>query len=56
MNPPEFPFKLDLEISLNDESFAKWFSKLIVKYKPADFTPKVVKRRNNFVVYLKKAQ
>lgn len=45
-----------LEISLNDESFAKWFSKLIVKYKPADFTPKVVKRRNNFVVYLKKAQ
>ena len=45
-----------LEISLNDESFAKWFSKLIIKYKPAEFTPKVVKRRNNYVVYLKKAQ
>ena len=45
-----------LEISLNDESFARWFSKLILKYKPAEFSPKVVKRRNNFVVYLKKAQ
>ena len=45
-----------LEISLNDESFAKWFSKLLLKYKGTEFTPKIVKRRNSFVVYLKKAQ
>ena len=45
-----------LEIALNDESYAKWFSKLIVKYKGGYFEPKVVQRRNNFVVYLKKAQ
>ena len=45
-----------LEISLNDESYAKWFSKLLIKYKGTIFEPKVVQRRNNYVVYLKKAQ
>lgn len=45
-----------LEISLNDENYAKWFSKLLLKYKATEFTPKIVKRRNNYVVYLKKAQ
>lgn len=45
-----------LEIPLNDESYARWFSKLLIKYKGTEFTPKVVRRRNNFVVYLKKAQ
>ena len=45
-----------LEISLNDESYARWFSKLLLKYKGTEFTPKIVQRRNNFVVYLKKAQ
>ena len=45
-----------LEISLNDESYAKWFSKLLLKYKGTEFEPKVVQRRNNYVVYIKKAQ
>lgn len=45
-----------LEISLTDESYAHWFSKLLLKYKGVEFTPKVVKRRTNFVVYIKKAQ
>ena len=45
-----------LEIVLNDESYAKWFSKLLIKYKATEFNPKIVFRRNNFVVYLKKAQ
>ena len=45
-----------LEICLNDESYAKWFSKLMLRYKGAEFTPKVVQRRNNYVVYIKKAQ
>mgnify|MGYP003294663046 FL=1 len=45
-----------LEITLADESFARWFSKLLIKYKGTEFSPKIVKRRNSFVVYLKKAQ
>lgn len=45
-----------LEISLNDENYAKWFSKLLLKYKNAEFSPKIIKRRNNYVVYLKKSQ
>lgn len=45
-----------LEVSLNDESYAKWFSKLLIKYKGTIFEPKIVKRRNNYVVYLKKSQ
>ena len=45
-----------LEVALNEENFAKWFSKLIIKYKATEFTPKIVKRRNNYVVYLKRAQ
>ena len=45
-----------LEVALNDENYAKWFSKLLLKYKGTEFTPKVIKRRNSYVVYLKKAQ
>lgn len=45
-----------LEVSLNDENYAKWFLKLLLKYKGAEFSPKLIKRRNNYVVYLKKAQ
>lgn len=45
-----------LEISLNNENYAKWFSKLLLKYKATEFTPKIIKRRNAYVVYLKKSQ
>lgn len=45
-----------LEVALNDENYAKWFSKLLLKYKGTEFSPKIVKRRNNYVVYLKKSQ
>ena len=45
-----------LEISLNDENYAKWFSKLLTKYKGTEFTPKIVVRRGKYVVYLKRAQ
>lgn len=45
-----------LEISLNNENYAKWFAKLLLKYKGTEFSPKVIKRRNSYVVYLKKAQ
>lgn len=45
-----------LEVSLNNENYAKWFSKLLLKYKGTEFSPKIIKRRNNYIVYLKKAQ
>lgn len=45
-----------LEVSLNNENYAKWFSKLLLRYKGTEFSPKVIKRRNSFVVYLKKSQ
>lgn len=45
-----------LEISLNDENYAKWFAKLLKKYKATDFEPKIVERRQKYVVYLKKSQ
>lgn len=45
-----------LEVALSDENYAKWFSKLLIKYKGTEFNPKIIKRRNSYVVYLKKAQ
>lgn len=45
-----------LEISLSNENYAKWFLKLLLKYKSTEFEPKLIKRRNNYVVYLKKSQ
>lgn len=45
-----------LEVSLNNENYAKWFSKLLLKIKATEFNPKVIKRRSNYVVYLKKSQ
>lgn len=43
------------EIALNDENYAKWFLRLIEKYKGGSFNPKIIKRRDNFVIYLKKS-
>lgn len=45
-----------LEVVLNDDSFAKWFSKLFVKYHKGQFSAKVIKRRNQYVVYIKRSQ
>lgn len=44
-----------LEIALNDENYAKWFTKLFTKYSGGQFDAKIVKRRNEFVTYLKRA-
>ena len=44
-----------LEIALNSENYAKWLSKLFSKYKNSDIEPKIVKRREQFVVYFKKS-
>ncbi len=44
-----------LEVALNEENYARWFTKLFTKYKGGQFSAKIVKRRNEYVVYLKKA-
>lgn len=44
-----------LEIALNSENFAKWLSKLFSKYQNSDIEPKIIKRREQFVIYFKKS-
>lgn len=44
-----------LEISLNNENYAKWLSKLFAKYKNSNIEPKIIKRRENYVIYFKKS-
>lgn len=44
-----------LEIALNSENYAKWLSKLFSKYHNSDIEPKIVKRREQFVIYFKKS-
>lgn len=43
-----------LEISLKDEGFARFLLKIWSKYQPHPFSCKLSKRRNQFVLYLKK--
>ena len=45
-----------MEFCLREENFAKWFSKLLIRCKLTEFSPKVVERRGKYVVYLKKSQ
>ena len=44
-----------LEIALNSENYAKWLAKLFSKYHNSDIEPKIVKRREQFVIYFKKS-
>ncbi len=44
-----------LEIKLDSETYAKWLSKIINRYNDGVFTAKIIKRRNNHVIYLKKS-
>ncbi len=44
-----------LEFALLDENYAKWFSKLFFKFKSRQFNAKIIKRRNQFVVYIKRS-
>ncbi len=43
-----------LEIAVTDPSYAKWLSHLLNKTQNHQFTSKVIKRRNQWVVYLKR--
>lgn len=44
-----------LEIACNNENYAKWFVRLMVKYVGTNFNPKIIKRRDKYVVYLKRS-
>ena len=43
-----------LEISVNNENYAKWLSKLFLRLKNVSFTPKIALRRDKYIVYLKR--
>lgn len=44
-----------LEFALLDNNYAKWFSKLFLKYKGGEFSAKIIKRRKQYVVYIKRS-
>lgn len=44
-----------LELSLGDESYAKWVAKLYQRYPNHPFNAKVISRRSRYVVYLKRS-
>lgn len=44
-----------LEISTNSENYSKWLSKLFGKYKNSNIEPKVIKRREKYVIYFKRS-
>lgn len=54
VNSPETS-NYHLEISLNSENYAKWLSKLFARYKNSNIEPKIIKRRENYVIYFKKS-
>ena len=45
-----------LEVSVNGENYARWLQKLFGKYKKLDIEPKIIKRRDKFVLYIKKSE
>lgn len=44
-----------LEIALNNDNYAKWLAKLFAKYKNSNIEPKIIKRRDEYVIYFKKS-
>ena len=45
-----------LEVSVNGDSYARWLQKLFGKYKKLDIEPKIIKRRDKYVLYIKKSE
>ncbi|MCD8204539.1 MAG: DNA-binding protein WhiA [Coprobacillus sp.] len=45
-----------LEIVVNDQNYAKWFLKLLSKFKGAYMEAKVTTRRGKYVIYFKKSE
>ena len=44
-----------LEMSFLNENYAKWFQKLMLKYKDTNLASKIIKRRDKYVVYIKRS-
>ncbi len=44
-----------LEIALNNDNYAKWLAKLFARYKNSNIEPKIIKRREEHIVYFKKS-
>ncbi len=44
-----------LEITTVSENYAKWLSKLFLKYKKIEMSPKITSRRDKYVIYFKKS-
>ena len=55
VNDPAKP-NYHLELSLTDESYARWLAKLINKSQQRPFSAKVIARRNRSIVYLKRSE
>ena len=54
INSPETS-NYHLEISVVSENYAKWLAKLFGKYKKIEMSPKVIARRDKYIVYFKKS-
>ncbi len=54
INSPETS-NYHLEISVVDENYAKWLSKLFYKYHKIEMNPKIAKRRDKYIIYFKKS-
>ena len=53
INSPETS-NYHLEITTVSENYAKWLSKLFLKYKKIEMSTKITKRRDKYVIYFKK--
>ena len=53
INSPETS-NYHLELSVNSENYAKWLSHLFLRYKNNKIEPRIIKRRNRYVLYFKK--
>ena len=53
INSPETS-NYHLEIAVNSENYAKWLSHLFLRYKNNKIEPRIIKRRNKYVLYFKK--
>ena len=54
INSPETS-NYHLEICVVSENYAKWLSRLFVKYHKIEMEPKVSKRRDKYIIYFKKS-
>lgn len=53
INSPETS-NYHLEIAVNSENYAKWLSHLFLRYKNNKIEPRIIRRRNKYVLYFKK--